>query len=103
MKKVALAKVKDDFSRYLRQAGAEEVIITRHGRAAGILIGFEPEDDWFAYRLEHHPAHDALSGTGACATASQSHGSRPAPTRVRREVENKLRTGLKNPRRSRAA
>ena len=55
MKRVALAKVKDDFSRYLRQASAEEVVITRHGRPAGVLIGFESEDDWFEYRLEHHP------------------------------------------------
>jgi hypothetical protein len=23
--------------------------------AAGILIGFAPEEDWFDYRLEHHP------------------------------------------------
>jgi len=33
----------------------EEILITRHGRAAGILIGFASEDDWFDYRLEHHP------------------------------------------------
>ncbi len=55
MKKVALAKVKDDLSRYLRQAVHEEVLITRHGQAAGVLIGFESEEDWFEYRLEHHP------------------------------------------------
>jgi len=55
MKKVALAKVKDDLSRYLRVAEGEEVVITRHGRAAGVLIGFETEEDWFEYRLEHHP------------------------------------------------
>ena len=24
-----------------------------HGKPAGILIGFESEDDWFEYRLEH--------------------------------------------------
>jgi hypothetical protein len=30
-------------------------VITRHGRPAGILIGFETEEDWFDYRLEHHP------------------------------------------------
>jgi PHD/YefM family antitoxin component YafN of YafNO toxin-antitoxin module len=29
--------------------------ITRHGRPAGVLIGFENEDDWLDYRLEHHP------------------------------------------------
>ena len=55
MKKVALAKVKDDFSRYLRQAAGEEIVITKHGRPAGVLIGFESEEDWFEYRLEHHP------------------------------------------------
>ena len=52
---MALAKVKDDLSRYLRLAIDEEVVITRHGRPAGILIGFGSEDDWFEYRLEHHP------------------------------------------------
>ena len=54
-RRVALAEVKDDFSRYLRLAASEEIVITRHGRAAGVLIGFESEDDWFEYRLEHHP------------------------------------------------
>jgi len=34
----------------------EDIIITRHGKPAGILIGFESEDDWFDYRLEHEPA-----------------------------------------------
>ena len=54
-RRVALAEVKDDFSRFLRLAASEEIVITRHGRAAGVLIGFESEDDWFEYRLEHHP------------------------------------------------
>lgn len=56
MKQVALSEVKDDLSKYLRMAEKEEVIITRHGKPAGILIGFESEDDWFDYRLEHDPA-----------------------------------------------
>ena len=51
---VALAKLKDDLSRYLRLAEREEIVITRHGRPAGILIGFASEDDWFEYRLENH-------------------------------------------------
>jgi len=55
MKKVALAKVKDQFSSYLREAGREQIVITKHGRPAGVLIGFETEDDWFEYRLEHDP------------------------------------------------
>ena len=53
--RVPLAKVKDDLSRYLRVAAEEEVIITRHGRPAGLLIGFATEEDWVDYRLEHHP------------------------------------------------
>ena len=52
---MALAQVKDDFSRYLKLAASEEIVITRHGRPAGVLIGFETEEDWIEYRLEHHP------------------------------------------------
>jgi prevent-host-death family protein len=52
---VALAKVKDDLSRYLRLASEEEIVITRHGRPAGVLIGFEDEEAWIEYRLENHP------------------------------------------------
>lgn len=55
MRRVALAEVKDDLSRFLRLAESEEIIITRHGKAAGVLIGFETEEDWVDYRLEHHP------------------------------------------------
>ena len=55
MKKVPLSEIKDDLSRYLRIAEKEEVIITRHGKPAGILIGFESEEDWFDYRLENDP------------------------------------------------
>ncbi len=47
--------MKDDLSRYLRLAEGEEILITRHGRPAGVLIGFESEDAWFEYRLENHP------------------------------------------------
>ena len=55
MKKVALSDVKDHLSEYLDLAEKEEVIITRHGKPAGVLIGFASEDDWFDYRLEHDP------------------------------------------------
>jgi len=33
----------------------EEVVITRHGKPAGVLIEFESEEDWFEYRLENDP------------------------------------------------
>ena len=52
---MALAEVKDDLSRYLRLAEAQEIVITRHGRPAGVLIGFESDEDWFEYQLECNP------------------------------------------------
>jgi prevent-host-death family protein len=55
VKEVPLSEVKDDLSRYLREAETEEIVITRHGKPAGVLIGFESEDDWFDYRLENDP------------------------------------------------
>ncbi len=55
MKEVPLSEVKDDLSRYLREAEQGPVVITRHGKAAGVLIGFESEDDWFDFRLENDP------------------------------------------------
>jgi prevent-host-death family protein len=54
-RRVPLAKVKDDLSRFLRLAETEEIVITRHGKPAGVLIGFESEDDWVDYRRENHP------------------------------------------------
>jgi prevent-host-death family protein len=55
MKQVPLSEMKDDFSRFLREAETGEIVITRHGKPAGVLIGFRSEDDWFDYRLEHDP------------------------------------------------
>jgi len=55
MKRASLAEVKDHLSEYLDDAAREEIVITRHGRPAGVLIGFESEDDWLDYRLEHDP------------------------------------------------
>ena len=55
VKQVPLSKVNDDLSRFLREAENEEIVITRHGKPAGVLIGFGSEDDWFHYRLENDP------------------------------------------------
>lgn len=55
MKKAPLSEIKDDFSRFLREAETQEIVITRHGKPAGVLIGFESDDDWFEYRLENDP------------------------------------------------
>lgn len=55
MKRVALSTAKDDLSKYLRLAEREEILITRHGKPAGVLVGFASEDEWFDYRLENDP------------------------------------------------
>lgn len=55
VKEVPLSEIKDDLSRYLREAETQEIVITRHGKPAGVLIGFESEEDWFEYRLENDP------------------------------------------------
>jgi prevent-host-death family protein len=49
------SEASDNLSRYLRDVEKEEIVITRHGKPGGVLIGFSSEDDWFEYRLEHDP------------------------------------------------
>jgi len=55
MKQIALSEIKDDLSRFLHEAESEQIVITRHGKPAGVLVGFASEDDWFDYRIEHDP------------------------------------------------
>jgi prevent-host-death family protein len=42
-------------SRFLREAEKREIVITRHGKPASVLIGFKSEDDVFDDRLETDP------------------------------------------------
>src|SRR2546428_12835558 len=99
VRQVALAEVKDDLSRFLRLAESEEIVITRHGKPAGVLIGFESEDDWVDYRLQHHPeflrrvaeAREALAAgrgvrlqdlpQGSSSLAAPSTSARSSPAR----------------------
>src|ERR1051325_9744591 len=55
MKGIPLSEMKDDLSHFLREAEKGDIVITRHGKPAGVLIGFASEDDWFDYRLENDP------------------------------------------------
>ena len=55
VREVPLSEVKDDLSHLLREAEDQDIVITRHGKPAGVLIGFKSEDDWFEYRLENDP------------------------------------------------
>ena len=81
MKKVALSKVKDNLSRYLRIAEKHELVITRHGKPAGILVGFASDDDWFDYQLENDPRflQRIERARQACAAAAES-GWKTCPT-----------------------
>ena len=55
MRQVPLSEMKDDLSHLLREAAKQDIVITRHGKPAGVLIGFSSEDDWFDFRLENDP------------------------------------------------
>lgn len=55
MMQVPLDTVKKDLPQYLRIAEQEDVIITRHGVPAGILIGFKESEDWWEDALLQNP------------------------------------------------
>lgn len=55
VKRVPLSKVRDRLGGFLHDAERQEIVITRRGRPAGVLIGFSSEDDWFDYQLENDP------------------------------------------------
>jgi prevent-host-death family protein len=55
VKQVPLSEIQNDLSRFLREAEGEEVVITRNGKPAGLLIGFASKDDWLDYQLENDP------------------------------------------------
>lgn len=55
IREVPLSEAKDDLSHWLREAEKQDIVITRHGKPAGVLIGFKSEDDWFEYRLLNDP------------------------------------------------
>jgi len=53
MKTISMTEAKNDICTIIRDAETNEVVITRHGKPAAVVIGFHDEDDWFDYRLEH--------------------------------------------------
>ena len=53
MKKHTMSEAKNDICGIIREAEKEEVLITRHGKPAAMVIGFRDEDDWFDYKIEH--------------------------------------------------
>jgi prevent-host-death family protein len=55
VRQVPLSEMKEDLSRFLHEAEGAEIVITRNGKPAGVLIGFASEDDWLDYQLENDP------------------------------------------------
>jgi prevent-host-death family protein len=55
VKRVPLSEVQNDLPRLLRESQGEEIIITRNGKPAGVLIGFASAEDWFDHQLENDP------------------------------------------------
>lgn len=55
MRQVPLSEIEDDLPHFLSEATTQEIVITRDGKPAGVLIGFASDDDWFDYRIENDP------------------------------------------------
>jgi len=55
VKEVPLSEVRDDLSRYIREAERQEIVTTRRGKPAGYWSDFTQTIDWFDYRLENDP------------------------------------------------
>ena len=55
VRQVPLSELRGDLSNLLKEAEKRDIIITRRGKPAGVLIGFASEDEWFEYRLENDP------------------------------------------------
>lgn len=85
MKEAPLSEVRNDLSRFLREAEKQEIIITRHGKPAGALIGnrrtigssigWKPIHASFGGSKLAGPASEPAEGF-ACKMSTQSSGRR---------------------------
>jgi antitoxin (DNA-binding transcriptional repressor) of toxin-antitoxin stability system len=66
----------------LREAEGEEIVVTRNGKPAGVLIGFGSDDDWFDYRLAKRPT--VPTPHRAC-PKELAQGAAPSASRMWRE------------------
>ena len=48
-----MTEAKNDICAIIRESEESEVVITRHGKPAAVIIGFADDDAWFDYRIEH--------------------------------------------------
>jgi antitoxin (DNA-binding transcriptional repressor) of toxin-antitoxin stability system len=55
MKQATVNDVREHLPDLLREATAEQIVISRNGKPVGLLRGFATEDDWIDYLLETDP------------------------------------------------
>ena len=48
-----MSEAKNDICKIIKDAESDQVLITRHGKPAAVVIGFHDEEDWLDYRLEN--------------------------------------------------
>jgi prevent-host-death family protein len=48
-----MTEAKNDICKIIKEAEKDEVLITRHGKPAAVVIGFHDEEEWIDYRLEN--------------------------------------------------
>jgi len=53
MNTISMDELETNPSEYLARAADEEMLVTRNGKPAAVIIGFKDEDDWFDYHLEN--------------------------------------------------
>ncbi len=53
MKSHTMSEAKNDICKIIKDAESDQVLITRHGKPAAVVIGFHDEEDWLDYRLEN--------------------------------------------------
>ncbi len=95
MKQVPLNQVKNDLSRFLRMAIKENIIITRHGVPAGMLIGFASDDeDWWEELLLEHPRFQARIAQ-ARESLKRGNGISLEAVREKYKIKSRQRAGLK--------
>ena len=63
LRRIPLSEIQNDLSRFIREAEGEAIVVTRDGKAAGLLVGFASEDDWFEYSSKTTRASCAASKT----------------------------------------
>ena len=95
MRTVGVYEAKTHLPRLIEEVGRGETItITKHGKPAGLLVGFASEDDWFDYKLEHDPrflvriarARQSLQAGKGVKLEDLPHEPKALPRRTRRST-----------------